>query len=486
MNTETNDSKADDEVLKPKQEEQKEAAKDDGPNVATNETQESSEINEVSLNNKDVSNNNNVNNQSTTAAKSDSKVSPSLTEPSEIDDDNDDELDDDDDGDDDSEMPLLKYLRMEGSLPRKKTTTANKSSIPLSPKCKCSTMGRVTISPSYQNESSLTSVAEGLGLSNPLTDSSHGNPNPSSSSTNVSESQQQNQDDTFYASRTQTFHVLAMAMDDGKIHLVDARTGINLCQPSQLQVVHGNHNVGSTQRNDGNNVVALSFDASGTYLAAVTSEGDVGIFEFKFGLRTSATNGTNKSLTVEETNNVLGEEKRPERKVFDSFLSRIAGDDWTRSGQERDSLSRSRHQDNDPSIDSTTAQEGQQEVPRSSLPMLMLTHPISTARFTHKSSNSKSTKATCISLDPSYKRKRDKCVIVGFSNGRLLFTKRSSHGGTIADSSGFGGVMGNLLQPKRHDVDLFQSVAPAGSKTVYHGIEYVTWRGSLVSWADAR
>lgn len=32
---------------------------------------------------------------------------------------------------------------------------------------------------------------------------------------------------------------------------------------------------------------------------------------------------------------------------------------------------------------------------------------------------------------------------MGFSNGRLVYTKCSGHGGTIADASNFGSVMGN-------------------------------------------
>lgn len=117
---------------------------------------------------------------------------------------------------------------------------------------------------------------------------------------------------------------------------------------------------------------------------------------------------------------------------------------------------------------------------------MKLTHPSYTARYslksTHGAGKSNTNKATCICIDPSYKRKREKCVIVDFSNGQLVYTKRSGHGGTIADASDFGGVMGNLLQPKRHDVDLYQGTG--GEKG--DGIECITWRGNLVSWADYR
>jgi hypothetical protein len=109
---------------------------------------------------------------------------------------------------------------------------------------------------------------------------------------------------------------------------------------------------------------------------------------------------------------------------------------------------------------------------------LSLIQPVSIARFTYKSHNVKMN-ATCLAIDPAYHRKKEKGILVGFSNGRLIYTKRSSHGGVTADDRGFGGVMGSLLQPKRYDVDLYQSVG-------VHGIEAVAWRGSLIAWADER
>ncbi len=389
------------------------------------------------------------------------KVSSSVTETSELD--GDEFGDDDDDG---SEMPLLKYSRIEGSLPRTASSDLTQESQvdALRAKCVCSTMGRVTISPFDQTESSL--VTAGLGLSS----STHG----TSAAANESKLMQ---DDPYFSTRIQTFYILALAMEDGTIHLIDHRTGWHICQPKQMKVHSGT--------NQQDNIVALSFDASGTYLAAVTAEGDVAIFGFKFGITIGSGEG---SVTGEKATSTSGGEERAGLKVFDSFLSSIAGDDWSTSEsgkKEKESLNKSKHKE-DAATESSAKNTSRKNTVLPSLPMLQVTHPVSTARFSHKLSNSNSTKATCISLDPSYKRKRDKCVIVGFSNGRLIYTKRNGHRGSVADSGGFGGVMGNLLQPSRHDVDLFQSVAPAGLKSEYHGIEYITWRGTLVSWADAR
>ena len=71
-------------------------------------------------------------------------------------------------------------------------------------------------------------------------------------------------------------------------------------------------------------------------------------------------------------------------------------------------------------------------------------------------------------LEPSYKRKREKSLLVGFANGRLILTKR-----------------GTFFQ-RRNDTVLYQAGNLAkDAKSQYRGIETVAWRGSLVAWADA-
>ena len=392
-----------------------------------------------------------------------------------------------DEFDDELEMPLLKYARIVGSLPRSSleqideendvTPNVNANANagkPLSKACKFSVMGKVTITPSSKsNEMGMPSVSA-LGLSIPLSDSSHG--------TSALTSEAQTAQDEAFMSRYQTFLILAMAMEDGTIHMVDPRTGIHICPPNQMKVYPGSGKP---------DIVALSFDASGTYLAALTAGGDVAIFEFRFGI-TIHPNGVNASA---EQTKLAAEskpaERRPEFKAFDSFLSRLAGDDWSTTSKDTTTSQNATitKAENDATSNTSGANgDASNNIPSPTLPTLKLTHPISTARFSHKSSASKISTATCITLDPSYKRKREKCVIVGFSNGRLIYTKRSGHGGVVADGSGLGGVMGNLLQPKRSDVDLFQGIGSSGNTggAKYDGIECIAWRGTLVSWADAR
>ncbi|KAL7558331.1 hypothetical protein ACA910_019361 [Epithemia clementina (nom. ined.)] len=94
--------------------------------------------------------------------------------------------------------------------------------------------------------------------------------------------------------------------------------------------------------------------------------------------------------------------------------------------------------------------------------------------------------ATVLALDPAYKRRREKAVLVGFADGRLILTKRG------------------MLFQRRVDNVLYQEAATTTSTTVtthnnsktsktkqedtavvVTGIQALTWRGSLVAWADA-
>lgn len=368
---------------------------------------------------------------------------------------------------DDSEMPLLKYARILGSLPRSNcetsesatiksddTQTQNRMGKPLSLRCKCSVMGRVTVTPSKSNEST-------MGL---LSDSSHGG--------SLGAQRAQEEMMILQSIKTQSFSILAMVTEDESIHLLDPRTGIHICSPNLLVV---NHHAGTHK----SSIVSLSFDASGNYLAAVTTEGDVAIFELRFGITSNYGESVKSKGGVHERANEGKSQKntgkRPELKAFDSFLSRLAGDEWTSSIHLDDKGSK-------PS--SNDGLDNDVEYPLPPIPCLKLTHPISTARFSVRSANTKSSKVTCVSIDPAYKRKREKGVLVGFSNGFLVYTRRNGHGGTVADSSNFGGVVGSLLQPKRHDITLYEGSGQGGP--TYSGIEAIAWRGSLVSWADLR
>ena len=73
---------------------------------------------------------------------------------------------------------------------------------------------------------------------------------------------------------------------------------------------------------------------------------------------------------------------------------------------------------------------------------------------------------TCIALDPAHKKRREKSLVVGFANGRLVLTRRG-------------------FFQRRTDSVLYQGASKTDEKN-YRGIEAIAWRGSLVAWADAR
>ena len=352
---------------------------------------------------------------------------------------------------DDVANPLLKYGRLAGDLPRSDTTIAS----PLSTCCKCSTLGRVVLQPNKTqdplNQASL-----------PLT----------SQSSSIA----------ILQSKAQICNVLASAFEDGSIHLTDATTGNHICSPSLLKVKNGNGHA---------DIVCLSFDSGANYLGALTSDGYVAIFELKYGLKMISQErsqyqhnvaSTTSGSEVDEGVQTQGWQNKPEKKLFDSFLSRLAGDHQAAKADEE---SEHNYSQNVQMLESESLRHdpisSNDDVANSECEtVLCLSQPISVARFNYSTvSESRGIiKATCLAIDPSYNRKREKAIVVGFNNGLLKYTKRSAHGGITTDDRGFGGVMGSLLQPKRTDVDLYQGT---GSIT---GIQTITWRANLMSWAD--
>ena len=76
---------------------------------------------------------------------------------------------------------------------------------------------------------------------------------------------------------------------------------------------------------------------------------------------------------------------------------------------------------------------------------------------------------TCLVIDPAYKRQKEKKIITGFRDGRLMMTGR-----------------GGLFQ-RRNDTVLYEGAPDSTSQTEsYRGIECIAWRGSFIAWADAR
>ena len=131
---------------------------------------------------------------------------------------------------------------------------------------------------------------------------------------------------------------------------------------------------------------------------------------------------------------------------------------------------------------------------------------------------------TCIVLDPAYARRRERAVVVGFADGRLILTKErgigfifgrrtdevlyhgSGYGKPVDDASSVGGppswILGsirgvtseNIVDGAKDDADSdVGSIKSSVSVSIERvrrsanepmGIEAIAWRGRMIAWAD--
>jgi len=130
--------------------------------------------------------------------------------------------------------------------------------------------------------------------------------------------------------------------------------------------------------------------------------------------------------------------------------------------------------------------------------------PTSTSRFSYEDPQSfrptllvggssgaaQSYHPTCMALDPSYSRRKEHALIVGFDDGRLVLSKLQGAAGMSGITSYFGGggtsAAGGGTFVKKVDSVLYQGMVATSLSGDQAGIEAVTWRGGLVAWADSR
>jgi len=254
---------------------------------------------------------------------------------------------------------------------------------------------------------------------------------------------------------------------------------------------------GDSRGSQGTSIVDMSFDASGAVLGAVDVGGHCAIWEFKYttslqstslvfgdpmSSENTATNGTTANTDTFYTPATTPDPTRPQvspvspsrpvpsTSMFSNFMSVLtgippseesAGDGSSHGGTNNDSAHGSisgrfgavggnnSHSNNQPSQ-----------------PHILV--PALTAEILNQSRVNYPAKwgpPTCLAVDPAYKLKRDKSVVVGFANGQLYLTKK-----------------GTFFQ-RRNDTILYQ--AGNRSEDSYRGIETVVWRGPLVAFADA-
>ena len=316
-------------------------------------------------------------------------------------------------------MPPLKYARIMGSLPRdNNSSNESNNSTAFSIKSTCSTMGRVIVRPSQLPD-------KGNSRDELPSTSRHGDNNTN----NIGGTVDWNDDDEADISITKVHHVLALGFEDGKVRLVDVLTGGSVLFGSSdtdggawfvntsASKQRGNQHIDAGQR-----IVSLSFDSSATYLCAMNGNGDAAIFGPLI---------------------------------------------WGK----------------------------QQHVVSTSADFTLVKPPASTVRFSYADSqsfgstllgggtatNAQGNHPTCMVLDPAYARRKERALIVGFDDGRLILSKLQGIGSGI--TSLFGGGGGTTV--KKIDSVLYQGMGATSFPGDQAGIEAVTWRGGLVAWADS-
>ena len=360
-------------------------------------------------------------------------------------------------------MPPLKYARIMGSLPR-----GDNNSTAFAVKSTCSTMGRVVVRPSQYTEkggdSQLPSGSRhGIGTND------DGGRNHSGGTTDWNE---YDEDDEADMSQTKIQHVLALGFIDGKIRLVDVLTGGSvLFGSTDTDGGAWYVNTSASKRGHydlGQRIVSLSFDSSSTYLSAVNANGDAAIFgPLVWGKQSRRTMSG-------------GEGQQQQQKL--GFLSHLGGKE-----------------------EGETTKANNDERYRILRPAFTLVKPpASTVRFTYadpqsfgssllggaSSSAVQGNNPTCMVIDPAYARRKEKAVIVGFDDGRLVLSKLQGIAGIGSGiTSLFGGnnaAGGGGINVKKIDSVLYQGMGANSFSGDQAGIETVTWRGGLVAWADSR
>lgn len=312
-------------------------------------------------------------------------------------------LPDEDEEEDEDEVPLLKYARIQGA-----STTIVPTNHPTA--LSAALLGA--------NSTTVTTTSAQLGrirLPRGTEDLSSAVASPESSSIGP---------------------VLLTGHDDGSVRFVHMETGDAMVESRQMQVME---NASSYRiKKEDKAIIDVSLDASANYLTAINGVGTCAIWEVKYG--TSAYNAALEPTSSPNSPAVTTGPSQPaaESNPFANFLTSLAG-------QPVPMTSSNRNLSTDSAASSSYAQTKT---------------TIQVSRIQYPSSSFGGGRPTCMVMDPSYKRRREKAILVGFSNGRLVLTKRS------------------FFLQRRSDVVIYQ-----GSTTA---MEAVTWRGALVAWADAR
>ncbi|KAL7546817.1 hypothetical protein ACHAWF_010150 [Thalassiosira exigua] len=347
-------------------------------------------------------------------------------------------------------MPPLKYARIMGCLPRGK----DPSTPFLSVKITSSAMGRVVVRPSqYMDKGNESSMPSG---------SRHGDGTKTSGGGNTE--WKDYIDEEVDMSMTNVYHALALGLEDGKVRLVDALTGDSVLfgsTPGDGGAWFVNPSAAKRGHEPGHKIVSLSFDSSSSYLCALNANGDAAIFG---------------PLIWGRQSRLVPSSASGEGQKF-GFLSSFGGKDSEAANDRKVTLRP---------------------------PFTLVKPPSSTVRFTYSDPQSFGSSLlgggssdtdhgyhpTCMALDPAYGRKKERALVVGFDDGRMILSKLQGAAGIGSGiTSLFGGGGSNAAAGgttvKKIDSVLYQGMGAASYSGDQAGIEAVTWRGGLVAWADS-
>lgn len=347
-------------------------------------------------------------------------------------------------------MPPLKYARIVGSLPR--VPPAPSSSSPptpcpaLSVKITSSTMGRAVVRPP------------------PFAERAHESPPPGPEWDEL-------EDDEADLSLDRPCHVIALGFEDGRVRLVDALTGGSVLFGSSSGdggawfVNPSAAKRGGGDPDPGQRIAALCFDSGASHLCALNADGDAAIFgPLEWGMQSRR----RKSLA---SGGGEGQQK------FGFLFGGKAADPASAS----DKFAALR-------------------------PPYSLIKPPASVRFTYADPQSfgssllgggggapgagRAPRSTCMALDPAYGRGKDRALVVGFDDGKLVRSRlQVATGGFTSLFGGGGGGSGGAggsASAKKVDQELYQGMGTTSFSGDQAGIEAVAWRGGLIAWADSR
>jgi len=275
-------------------------------------------------------------------------------------------------------MPILKYARLMGSLPRTAETTngnddndKNNTSAasPFANKVTASAIGRVIIRPSQQTDNN--KLSDDINNSNGIEYNS-------------------NEEDETDKSITKIHHVIALGYNNGEVKLVDITTGKSVLFGSTVhesgcwyvtQPIKSNKNKKGDQQSSisiGQKITNLSFDSTTNYLCVMNYIGNVAIF----GPLLWGHSSTSASSTASASFTLL---KPPSSTVRFSYA---------------------------------------EEIPTS------ITSSLLGSAANTNTNNNNIVHPTCMVLDPSYSHRKEKSLLVGYNDGQLKLSKLQLSVGT--------------------------------------------------------